>query len=201
MTTATKGSNAQRRIQPEDVPQFFDDGCIERLARFGKLLEHADVPKFKTEIQRAAKIYLRDAGELSSNERRQEVSALFRAASRRRYGDLKICVVQLCVRTRDELNDRGARFRPAAVPPGATLLDDLSQRDGACETVVTLTQCGGRWVEGRKRRTGRRSRTWEPLLHAPEACSHPPRRAGPPSLHSLCGCKLLISTPPAWHRL
>ncbi len=169
-------SKTRRLIAPEDVPQRFDDCCIDKLATLAKLPKDADLLTFRTEVQRAATIYLRDAGESSGNDRRKEVAALYRAASRRNYAALKACIEQLSEQTRHDLNSRGSLFRPRAMLPDPQSIDDPERRDAACRTALDLSQHGGRWVEGRKRPSGRRSRTWEPLLYAPEARSRPQRR-------------------------
>jgi hypothetical protein len=167
----------RRRLSPEDILTRFDDECIGRLAALAKLPERANLLTFKAEVQRAAGIYLREAAQLSGNDRHNEVVALWRAASQRKYPAVKVCLEHISNLTRDELNERGSRFRPPAMLPQPALIEDPTQREEACRTIVDLSTYGGRWREGRNRPSGRRSRTWEPLIYAPQKQSHPRRRA------------------------
>jgi hypothetical protein len=104
------------------------------------------------------------------------MAAVYSAASRQKYPDLKARLERLYEQTRHDLNSRGDLFRLRVVLPDPKSIDNRELRDAACRIVVDLSQRGGRWVEGRKRPSGRRSRTWEPLLYAPETRSHPKRR-------------------------
>jgi hypothetical protein len=164
------------RIDREDVPRVFDDCCIARLATLAKLPANADLSIFKTGVRRAAVIYLRNASEPAGNELRDDVAAIYKAASRRKYAELKFLLGGLSEPTRQSLSDRGSRFPSKAALPAPFTLGDPLLRNDACKTVVVLCQYGGRWAEGRKRSSGRRSRTWEPLLYAPVVQSHPQRR-------------------------
>jgi len=71
---------------------------------------------------------------------------------------------------------QAAELLAAACIPSADLVRDPKWRDQACEAITRLASYGGRWTEGRKRPTGKRSRTWEPLLNAPPIAARPPRR-------------------------
>jgi hypothetical protein len=61
------------------------------------------------------------------------------------------------------------------LPPTETLCDE-TQREKACDAIVMLCRTGGRHIEGRKRPSGRRSRSWQARLYAPEPSRHPGKR-------------------------
>ena len=61
--------------------------------------------------------------------------------------------------------------------PSVRALRDASRRDKACEMIERLCRISGGYVEGRKRSSGKRSKTWRPLLFAPLPNEHPPKRA------------------------
>ncbi len=107
---------------------------------------------------------------------RTEIDGLLRAADRRYYNHVVRRLERLSETTRAILNKRGShRTVNTSIPePGALL--DPAQRDDACAAIVRLCRVGGVRVDGRKRAGGVRSRTFKPLLHAPKAQDHPPKR-------------------------
>src|SRR5665213_182158 len=144
--SVSRPPKARQRIMLQDVPQRFDDRSSDHLAKLAKLPKDADLLTFKTEVQRAATIYLRDAGEPSGNDRRKEVAVLYRAASRQNYTDLKACLERLSEQTRHDLNSRGDLFCPRVMLPNSASIGNPELRDAACRIVVDHSQHGGRWV-------------------------------------------------------
>jgi len=59
--------------------------------------------------------------------------------------------------------------------PSPDTLRDPARRDQACKAVEIFCRAGGRYIAGRMRPSGKRSRTWERLLHAPQPIERPPR--------------------------
>ena len=53
---------------------------------------------------------------------------------------------------------------------------DPARRDEMMMAIEHACSYGGRWVERPPRPSGRRSRSWRPILVAPTLRSHPPRR-------------------------
>ena len=71
------------------------------------------------------------------------------------------------------LSRRGARPSLGIRLPSSQALRDAAQREEACAKIATLSQFGGSYVKGRQRYpSGKRSRTWDPLLHAPKPRPH-----------------------------
>jgi hypothetical protein len=162
------GSKARRQITAENVPRVFDDACIEKLARIGRLPATSNKLAFAEGIREAARIYLRDASEPASvNELRDEIELLHGAADRRQYDQVAVMLAELSATGRNLL--RTGSNRKIRLPrPKA--LRDAGQRDAACATILELCQYGGRYVGGTQRRS------WQPILYAPERSRHFPRR-------------------------
>jgi len=150
--------------------RIFDDACIDKLADIGRLPPDANRERFAEGVREAARIYARDARTPTDNELHGEVAALYRAAERKRYGEVTTLLEQLSPRARTLLNKREVQL------PASEDLRDATRQGEACEIVSRLCQCGGGYVEGRGRRSGKRSRTWRPLLVAPQPRRNYPRR-------------------------
>ena len=71
--------------------------------------------------------------------------------------------------------EQRADHRGMALPNEGDLRD-LDRRDEACDTVAALVRLGGRYKVGRRRLTGKRSRTWHTdLLSVPSPRNFPKR--------------------------
>jgi hypothetical protein len=153
--------------------------------------------RFAEGIREAARIYATDVREPNDNEVRAEVEKLYLAAERRLYDQVAILLEKLSPRAfrllkhaewtttnfpRTEPRDEARRRRLAAIQwtsttvPSPETLRDRARREEACAMVVKLCQYGGRWVQSRKRPSGKRSRSWRPHLRAPEPRRHFPKR-------------------------
>jgi hypothetical protein len=197
-----------------DVAAIFDAAQVNRLARIVRLPDSADLAKFTADIQQAARIYLRDAGEPSHNEQRREIEALYQLleqyvntarlsarnnARSNKWADkleglgerLAVAVEALTPAVRGQLERRGAviddRFHTSTGRlvrdlPTAAEFRDPAARGIAVAHLRTLINVGGNWTEGRNRPSGRRSRAWKPVLHAPAASRGEPRREAERSL-------------------
>jgi len=161
----------RRTIASEDVDRVFTGKCIEKLA--ARLPAGADRRRFAKGIREAARIYARDAREPTANELRAEIAALYRAAGTQHCDRLTVQIKRLSPKARNMLSRRGARLG-LALPPAEAI--NSAEADKACTTVASLASIGGGYVEGRMSRTGRRSRTWRPLLHAPKSQRSPLKR-------------------------
>jgi hypothetical protein len=82
-------------IAAANIPQTFDDSCIDELADIGRLPEGADRKRFAEGIREAARIYARDARTPTDNELNAEVAALYGAAKRKRYGQVAVLLEKL----------------------------------------------------------------------------------------------------------
>ena len=144
----------------------FDDDCISRLAKIGKLPPGADIGQFKEGIQCAAQIYARDARIPNDNAVYHEIESLYRAAEVRDCQQLARLIGSLSPRAARLLNERAARPSVAISFPAVRDFYNTCRQTAACAKVASLCRVGGH-NQGRKRRTGKKSRTWQPLLHAP----------------------------------
>jgi hypothetical protein len=161
---------ARAIIAAEDVARVFDDSRIRALAKIAKLPAGADIVVFGEGVREAARIFARDARISTGNELRTEIEELNKAvdpAKPRRWDLIVTLWENLSPKARTLLN-----------PPSADAVRDPERREAACDAIAKLTQIGGRWIEGRRRPTGKRSRpTWRPVLHAPEPQRNFPKRA------------------------
>lgn len=177
-------ANRATVIRAEDVACVFDQDRIRELAHIGKLSATADLDRLGDAVREAVRDYARKVREPNVNQVHDEIEALHRDATGQRFEDVARRLESLPAGIRDYLNSRGSRpgFRACYGGSGVALpfpdaLRDPEQRKRACEIVRRLCTAGGRIVpNGRRRPTGRRSREWQALLHAPDRTKHPPRR-------------------------
>lgn len=182
-------------VAAADVPAIFDEACIQRLAAIAKLPFNADLSAFAQGIREAARVYARDARGANVNELHAEIATLHRAADRRQYNRVSDLLSRLSSDARELLCDRGAR--PSL--PNAEALRDLRQRDAACDDVARICRIGGCFVEGRRRLSGKRSRTWRWLYYAPNPQRNFPKREAERSfvmMLSLAWCEAAGKPPP-----
>jgi hypothetical protein len=161
-------------IAEEEVVHEFDDSCIARLAGIGELPANADKQRFAESIRVAARIYARDAREPNDNKLHAEIASLHKAAERHDYERVSKLLAALSPRSRERLNDRAKRLGFGL--PTSEALHDPELREEACISVARLCCTGGGYVDGRLRRSGKRSRTWRWRLYAPGPRSHFPKR-------------------------
>jgi hypothetical protein len=154
-------------IAEADVPRIFDDTCIATLADIGRLPAGADRKRFADGVREAARIYVRDARIPTDNELRAEIRALCRASERKEYEQVATLLESLSPKARKLLSSRGARPSLGLELPAPEKLRKAAGQQKACEVVLRLCQHGGGYIEGRRRPSGKRSRTWQALLHAP----------------------------------
>ncbi len=193
-------------IAVDCVPTVFNDGCIRKLARIGKLPPDADVEAFGAAVRDAARIFARDVRIPNSNELHDEIATLYRAADRRLFEQVADLVERLSPKARELLCGRANRIGhknvSAVISPPVTAvgrdgeiltrvsraplrfplptpsdLRDEASREAACEVVARLCWMGCQFVEGRRRPSGKQSRhIARPLLFAPKPRRHFPRR-------------------------
>lgn len=155
-------AKSRHPILEADILLVFDDACLGKLASIAKLPADADAKCFREGVREAARIYARDACVATDNELHAEVCILYRAAERKRYEDVAVALKKLSPRARKLLKERTVQL------PAAEHLRSPTLQQKACEAVLRCSHYGGRYVEGRRRSYGKRSRTWRPLLRAPK---------------------------------
>jgi hypothetical protein len=137
----------------------------------------ADRKRFAEGAREAARIYAREARVPTDNELHAEIYKLYRAATCKRYEKVADLLEGLSPKAHDSLSRRGARPSLGIKLPLSQALRDAAQREESCAKIATLCQFGGSYVKGRLRSpSGKRSRTWDPLLHAPKPRPRFPKR-------------------------
>lgn len=163
----------------DDVDRLFDAACIRSLAEIARLPAGCDLDRFGKGVRDAARAYIRDTKALSKNKQHREIEMLHRLAARRAYEPLAAALGNISAQARSELGWRQALLADRAPGwriPAAAELRDPATCERAADGLEALTSEGGRWTDGRKRPSGRRSRTWEPNLYAPSLSRAEPRR-------------------------
>jgi hypothetical protein len=152
----------------------------------GKLSWAANLERFGISLCVSAVIYVREAAVVSGNDVNREITKLYRAAVRpkRKYDLVHGLAKGLSAEAKVFLKKR--QVPPSlgwSIPDDADILLDPATQDEACDGIVRLIQTGGKWKrgrkrpkKGRKRQSGVRSWTFEPLLYAPPLRTHPPKR-------------------------
>lgn len=164
-------------IEEGEITRIFDDARVNELACIGGLPADADRKRFAESVRKAAGIYAGEARTPTDNKLHDEIAALYSAAAHKRHEQIAALLEKLSSRGRHLLNKRAARPSLGLKLPAPEALRDAAQQKTARKTVLRLCQLGGRYVQGRRRPSGKRSITWRPLLHAPEPNRHSPKRA------------------------
>ena len=126
--------------------------------------------------QTAALLYARDAQEPSLNQLHNEIRQLHEAAQRGEYDQTAGLIETLTPPARDLLVERGQGAQHVVSLPTPAMLREPERRAEASQTVAMLCRMGGRYVEGRRRPSGKRSRTWKPLAIGPTPRRHSRKR-------------------------
>jgi hypothetical protein len=167
-------TKSRKPIADADIPRIFDDARIAKLADIGRLPPDANREPFAEGVRKAAIIYARDARIPTDNKLNAEIAALYRAAERKQCGQIAASLEELSPKARKLLSKRATRL--SLQLPASEALRDTAQQKAACDTVLKLCQHGGSYGKGRRRSSGKRSRTWRPLLHAPKPSRNFPKR-------------------------
>jgi hypothetical protein len=153
-------AKTDRRIPTlEELPRIFD----EKFVREQRPPRGTDVPLLAAAILEATQRYVAEMAIPSDPAMRDEIRALYSAASRHRYKEAAARISRLSAQTRAILKKRGDRRSIGLVIPEPEAFTDPARRDEACETIVRLLRVGG--MKGGK-----------PILYEPQVRSRPPRR-------------------------
>jgi hypothetical protein len=167
-----------KKTYPSNVRKF-DNAGMDQLAEIDELPNTANRPRFDAGVREAVRIYAEDTRKPNINAVHDEIARLRQAASRRVYERVArlIEALSLGVRERFEMRAATPGFINAGLRfPAANALRDPARQGEACDIVRRFCTMGGKYIEGRKRGSGKRSTTWAPLPWAPERISHPPKR-------------------------
>jgi hypothetical protein len=192
------GPRKRRPILGEDrVREVFSDTQTSELAQIGKLPERADLARLAKIIREAASDYIRDARTPNANELHDEIEALYNAAHEKHHERAAKLIQDLSRDARALLVERGRRPGLAIGLPFPKDLRDPAKRDAACDSVLALCIACGRWIEGRRLASGRRSPQWQPVLYGPKRSPNfPKRKAELDFIWKLQGAVLDVTTGP-----
>jgi len=140
------GTKSREPLAATDVLRIFDDACIDRLAE--RLPAGANRKRFAEGIREAACIYAKDARTPTHSELHTEITALYRAAERKRYGQVAALLEKLSSKASELLNKRATRL--SLELPTSDYLRDATTQQTASEAVLRLCQYGGQYIEVRK---------------------------------------------------
>jgi hypothetical protein len=167
-------TKSRKPIAAADIQRIFDDACIDKLAAIARLPAGADRKRFADGVREAARVYARDVRIPTSNQLHDEIAGLYRAADRKECEQVAALLEQLSPKARELLSKRATRL--SLELPASEDLRDPTRQQKACEAVLSLSQYGGEYIESRRRPSGKRSRTWRPLLYAPQLRRNFPKR-------------------------
>ncbi len=166
-------------ITASEVDRVLDADNVACLAKEAKLLQTADLKRFRGFLKSAIHGFLIDIDRPLPAAVRREIAELNRRTRAvgkddAGIGDLKGVLKQLSPEAREHL------YSPNHPIPDATDLDDPARRDAVLHRLAGLTVRGAEWKPGRMRRGGKRSRdTLTRRLEGPPAVrGRPPNRAG-----------------------
>ena len=184
----TTDDRPTRLITASDVDHVLDTDNVAWLAKEAKLLQTADLKRFRDFLKIAIHGFLIDIDRPLPANIRAQIANLNRWTRAFRKGDAGIGVVkgalkQLSPEAREYL------YSPNHPIPDATDLDDPARRDAALRRLAGLTVHGAEWKPGRKRRGGKRSR--DTLTRKPEG--PPAVRGRPPNRAGLLLCETLAA--------
>jgi hypothetical protein len=112
-------------ITVAEVPNVFDDPCIQRLAQMGRLPPGADLQVFAKIVRNGVRSYARAARVPSDNDVHREIKVLEKAASFYKCEEVADLLESLSPRARDWLIERlstpASCRRGMALPQPATL--------------------------------------------------------------------------------
>ena len=172
MTRRADSKKRRHVIAADEIARVFDDACIDELAKLSKLPRGADIAAFARGIREAARIYARDALIPNDNELHKEIAELQRVARSRKYERVADLLRGLSPRARLLLEERGARPNLHLNLPSPEIMRDEQNRDNAIETILMVTEVGGRSIKGRLRPSGKHSCSNQWRLHAPDPRRH-----------------------------
>jgi hypothetical protein len=162
---------AKRKVKPVNVRKVFNARCISDLAEACGLPDPIDLGQLRKGIWGAAHVYAQETQIPNSNAVHREIKLLHGAADRKQYQNAAALLDTLSPPTLRLLQRRASRIGIKLPSSGSLLLKGRST--AACAKIARLCSMGGGFVRGRRRPTGKRSRsTWSPALYAPKRSPH-----------------------------
>ncbi len=122
-------------------------------------------------IRNAAEFYLSDVVQPDHNDIHREILNLYKAATRGRYDVVVGASKNLSSWARQILEGTSAQ-PDELLSILAEATDDPLRQKQACERIAALCRIGGRFVQGQRRPSGKRSKEFRVLLYATEPTRH-----------------------------
>jgi hypothetical protein len=167
-------------IAISDVESVFNDAVINELANILELefREPDDFRRFAQSIRQDARLFIEAKDRLNNPKLRQTIAKLYRLTTRAERDDDR--AVERLARAVDgtppDVWDWLARFNPKGSKiPTAAEIRSPATRPRAVQRLRLALSYGGMIKDGRKRPTGKRSRSFEPLLRVPTIEPNRPR--------------------------
>jgi hypothetical protein len=165
-------SNRRSLIVVRDVDRIFDDVVIKELAKVVRSPANANLSRFAQSIRNDARLFIEAKGCLNYPQLRREIERLYTLNNRAMRGDreaqqLARAVDALPADVRDWLARCNPRDHDRTIPKAAEIVSQAT-RAGAVQRLRLILSYGvDVEKKGRKRPTGKRSRSIEPLLRVP----------------------------------
>jgi hypothetical protein len=172
-------------ISEHEIPSVFTDAAVARIVATHKLPRNTNIGRLAEGLRASATEFVRRARAPTPNSVHRELDWLQRAARNRRYADVERRLRRLTPDARNIAEDRASRIRRGPTfddqledwgLPDPDRLCDSQHRNWACEIVQAIITLSGRYVAGRLRPDGKRSREWRATVLGPAPSRSEPRR-------------------------
>lgn len=162
-------------INISEIEAVFSDQHIGEIARTLKIPENA-VGRFGEDIRWAVRNYISEVTQPSPNEQNKEIQKLCKAALWEDFSAVALALEGLSAISKEALISRGRREAVCiSLPEVDDLRNPLTQTEASIR-IRRLCSFGCEYREGRKRPTGRSSKSWKPFLYAPKIKARPKTR-------------------------
>jgi hypothetical protein len=171
---------ARSLIVISDVESVFNDAIINELVNILKLksLEWHDFRRFAQSIRQDVRLFIGAKDRLNNAKLREAIAKLYRLNGRAERGDERAMKRLACAMNAipQEVWDSLARVNPKSrdIPTAAEIVSPTTRARAVQRLRLALSD-GGMIKDGRKRPTGKRSRSFEPLLRVPTIEPNRPR--------------------------
>jgi hypothetical protein len=164
------GVAKQRRslISLSEIDQIFNESAIKELADALKVQEGA-YSRLAHNVRNDARFFIEAKGRLNIPKLRKEIARLYGFSSRAAGGGkVTLQLARAVDAIPNDVREWLARCSPEGrnIPTAAEILSPATRAD-AVDRLRLAVSFGGQEIEGRKRPTGKRSRSVEPLLRIP----------------------------------
>jgi hypothetical protein len=172
------GRKRRLLIALDEIDQTIDDAAIMELAKIARSPANASLSRFAQNIRNDARLFIEAMGRLNIPKLREEIARLYGLTSRAASGGkATIQLARALEAMPTEVRDWLARSDHTSrnIPTAAEILSPATRTD-AVDRLRLILSYGGVVEDGRKRPTGKRSRSFRSLLRVPASI----KRGAPP---------------------